>query len=215
MLIVSVPTWHIIRAQLISFMNFKNDCYLSLSCSVGCNILDLRKRLKFWHKEKRNIFENSFQFVHINLKTLISYLFFPWGFLNPVSTLLLLTFSSLCTCQQWSHTAALGWTLSACCWLSKKEVDVCLSFLPSLEQGGTASSPRERVIRLALPYFWPCGARTTQVGWFEVSQEAPQQTWRPVIRAGTQGKKKTPSNHQEGVKKGFRENQFLQGLVTV
>lgn len=55
------------------------------------------KRFKLWQQEKRNVFENSFQFVHINLKTLISSVFIPGIFLNPVSTLVPFTLSSPCT----------------------------------------------------------------------------------------------------------------------
>lgn len=55
------------------------------------------KKFKLRQQEKRNVFENSFQFVHINLKTLISSVFIPGIFLNPVSTLVPFTLSSPCT----------------------------------------------------------------------------------------------------------------------
>lgn len=48
-------------------------------------MLALRKKgLNYGKREKRNVFENSFEFVHVNLKSLISSVFIPWDFLNPV-----------------------------------------------------------------------------------------------------------------------------------
>ena len=89
-------TWHVIRAQVIALLWLIFKYYfLSPNPCVGCNSLVLGKRLQLWHKGKRNVFENSFQFVRINLKTLISCLFFPRDFLDPVSMSMLHTLSSV------------------------------------------------------------------------------------------------------------------------
>lgn len=72
----------------------------------------LQKKPSMTAKGKRNVFENSFPFVHINLKTLISSVFIPWDFLNPVSTRVLFTLFSLCH-QHWSQAAQLVYLMVA------------------------------------------------------------------------------------------------------
>lgn len=115
----------------------------------------LRKRNKFWHKEKRDIFQNSFQSVNINLKTLISYLFISRDFLTqfPLWCYALSSF--------FVHQSEHRLPFPAKHWIPHVDTDGtwCLSFFAFSLTGKNCLTPVwEEVVELC-----PCGKRSTQV----------------------------------------------------
>lgn len=159
----------------------------------------------------RVIFQNSFQSVNINLKTLISYLFISRDFLTqfPLWCYALSSF--------FVHQSEHRLPFPAKHWIPQVDTDGtwCLSFFAFSLTGKNCLTPVwEEVVELC-----PCGKRSTQVinGLIFLKEKSLSRSDIGYYKTRQASKKFTylVAIIRKGEDKGFREKQFLQGLKVI